>query len=288
MRYKLPEATEVQKAGEEIARQLHPHRSADAGHAGAVRNRSAHPAERFVQNDPGHSGLRGRRARQRLSEADRASMTVCLKADQSTKMGIVTDVKQEPASCQRPEDFLCGSQVAGLLIRRPEELSTERAGRFGLLFFLPERRLAPFLPPSGHGGQDDGPAQSGTIRHGRRPSKPGNRPPRPHTIQSEQRGEGRNTPPTAATCRHPANKPRKTQAPRYRKAPAHNKDTDGRIRCPKSHPAENPPTENRSARPRRRKSSRTANGFPEGTVRLLLRTMPEDVRNRTPVGRFRG
>lgn len=35
-------------------------------------------------------------------------------------------------------------------------------------------------------------------------------------------------------------------------------------------------------------SSRTANGFPEGTVRLLLRTMPEGVRNRTPIGRFRG
>ena len=35
-------------------------------------------------------------------------------------------------------------------------------------------------------------------------------------------------------------------------------------------------------------SPRTANGFPEGTVRLLLRTMPEGVRNRTPVGRFRG
>lgn len=131
------------------------------------------------------------------------------------------------------------------------------------------------------------PAQSGTIRHGRRPSKPGNRPPRPHTIQSEQRGEGRNTPPTAATCRHPANKPRKTQAPRYRKVPAHNKDTDGRIRCPKSHPAEN-----RRLKTVRRgpggESSRTANGFPEGTVRLLLRTMPEGVRNRTPVGRFRG
>ena len=36
------------------------------------------------------------------------------------------------------------------------------------------------------------------------------------------------------------------------------------------------------------KAPRTANGFPEGTVRLLLRTMPEGVRNRTPVGRFRG
>ena len=33
--------------------------------------------------------------RDNLSEADRASMTICLKADQTTKMGIVTDVKQE-------------------------------------------------------------------------------------------------------------------------------------------------------------------------------------------------
>ncbi len=33
--------------------------------------------------------------RDNLNEADRASMTVCLKADEGTKMGIVTDVKQE-------------------------------------------------------------------------------------------------------------------------------------------------------------------------------------------------
>ena len=33
--------------------------------------------------------------RDKLSEADRASMTICLKADEATKMGIVTDVKQE-------------------------------------------------------------------------------------------------------------------------------------------------------------------------------------------------
>ena len=29
------------------------------------------------------------------NESDRAAMTICLKADQSTKMGIITDVKQE-------------------------------------------------------------------------------------------------------------------------------------------------------------------------------------------------
>jgi hypothetical protein len=33
--------------------------------------------------------------RDKLSESDRAMMTVCLKADNSTKMGIITDVKQE-------------------------------------------------------------------------------------------------------------------------------------------------------------------------------------------------
>ena len=33
--------------------------------------------------------------RDNLSEADRAQMTICLKADQNTKMGVVADVKQE-------------------------------------------------------------------------------------------------------------------------------------------------------------------------------------------------
>ena len=33
--------------------------------------------------------------RDKLSESDRALMTICLKADGTTKMGIITDVKQE-------------------------------------------------------------------------------------------------------------------------------------------------------------------------------------------------
>lgn len=33
--------------------------------------------------------------RDKLSEAQRSQMTVCLKADQATRMGIITDVKQE-------------------------------------------------------------------------------------------------------------------------------------------------------------------------------------------------
>jgi hypothetical protein len=33
--------------------------------------------------------------RDNLSESDRAQMTICLKADQNTKMGVIADVKQE-------------------------------------------------------------------------------------------------------------------------------------------------------------------------------------------------
>lgn len=166
-------------------------------------------------------------------------------------------------------------------------MSEKRVCRFGLLFSF--TRKAPRPVPATVRTRRTG-RRSGTIqhRHGRRPSKPGNRPPRPHTIQSEQRGEGRNTPPTATTCRHPANKPRKTQAP----------PPTGRLRpTTKIQTAESAVRKAIRQKIRRQKtvrrgpggeSSRTANGFPEGTVRLLLRTMPEGVRNRTPVGRFRG
>ncbi|MBR6830828.1 MAG: biopolymer transporter ExbD, partial [Tidjanibacter sp.] len=33
--------------------------------------------------------------REKLNEADRSFMTVCIKADKGTRMGIITDVKQE-------------------------------------------------------------------------------------------------------------------------------------------------------------------------------------------------
>lgn len=33
--------------------------------------------------------------RDNLSESDRNMMTICLKADENTKMGVVTDIKQE-------------------------------------------------------------------------------------------------------------------------------------------------------------------------------------------------
>lgn len=37
--------------------------------------------------------------RESMSEADRAFMTVCIKADENTRMGIITDIKQELRRC---------------------------------------------------------------------------------------------------------------------------------------------------------------------------------------------
>lgn len=37
--------------------------------------------------------------RESMSEADRAFMTVCIRADQNTRMGIITDIKQELRRC---------------------------------------------------------------------------------------------------------------------------------------------------------------------------------------------
>ena len=37
--------------------------------------------------------------RESMSEADRSLMTVCLRADENTRMGIITDIKQELRRC---------------------------------------------------------------------------------------------------------------------------------------------------------------------------------------------
>ena len=37
--------------------------------------------------------------RESMSEADRAFMTVCIRADENTRMGIITDIKQELRRC---------------------------------------------------------------------------------------------------------------------------------------------------------------------------------------------
>ena len=81
VRYKLPEATEVQKLEKKsLVSYIHIGQPTLAMQA----QFGTRDILDFVAAE-----------RDKLSEADRASMTVCLKADQSTKMGIVTDVKQE-------------------------------------------------------------------------------------------------------------------------------------------------------------------------------------------------
>ena len=82
VRYKLPEATEVQKLEPSLAMQ------AKFGTAPRIQLNDSYKTTKDILDFVAAE-------RDNLSEADRASMTICLKADQTTKMGIVTDVKQE-------------------------------------------------------------------------------------------------------------------------------------------------------------------------------------------------
>ena len=84
VRYKLPEATEVQKLEKKsLVSFIH------IGPPAMTMQAKFGTAPRIQLNDSVAA------ERDKLSEADRASMTICLKADEATKMGIVTDVKQE-------------------------------------------------------------------------------------------------------------------------------------------------------------------------------------------------
>ena len=73
VRYKLPTATEVQKLEKKsLVSFIH------------IGQRTEKDILDFIAAE-----------RDKLNESDRALMTVCLKADDQTKMGIITDVKQE-------------------------------------------------------------------------------------------------------------------------------------------------------------------------------------------------
>ena len=76
VRYKLPTATEVQK--------LEKKSLVSFIHIGQPTPAMQKDILDFIAAE-----------RDKLSESDRALMTVCLKADDQTKMGIITDVKQE-------------------------------------------------------------------------------------------------------------------------------------------------------------------------------------------------
>ena len=92
--YKVPEATEVQKLEKKsLVSYIH------IGQPTLAMQEKFGTAPRIQLNDSYKTTkdildfVAGER--DQLSEVDRALMTICLKADGKTKMGIVTDVKQE-------------------------------------------------------------------------------------------------------------------------------------------------------------------------------------------------
>ncbi len=92
--YKVPEATEVQKLEKKsLVSYIH------IGQPVLAMQAKFGTAPRIQLNDSYKTTkdildfVAGER--DQLSEVDRALMTICLKADGKTKMGIITDVKQE-------------------------------------------------------------------------------------------------------------------------------------------------------------------------------------------------
>lgn len=94
VRYKLPEATEVQKLEKKsLVSYIHigqPSLAMQAmfGTAPKIQLNDSYKSTKDILDFVAAE-------RDQLNEADRAAMTICLKADETTKMGIVTDVKQE-------------------------------------------------------------------------------------------------------------------------------------------------------------------------------------------------
>ena len=92
--YKMPEATEVQKLEKKnLVSFIHigvpvTSRQAKFGTAPRIQLNDSYKTTKDILDFVAAE-------RDNLSEADRAQMTVCLKADQNTKMGVVADVKQE-------------------------------------------------------------------------------------------------------------------------------------------------------------------------------------------------
>ena len=91
VRYKLPTATEVQKLEKKSLihiGQPTPIMQAKFGTAPRIQFNDSYRTEKDILDFIAAE-------RDKLNESDRALMTVCLKADDQTKMGIITDVKQE-------------------------------------------------------------------------------------------------------------------------------------------------------------------------------------------------
>ncbi len=94
VRYKLPTATEVQKLEKKsLVSFVH------VGPPSITMQAKFGTASVIQLNDsyrnPRDIGQFVAAERDKLNESDRAMMTICLKADANTKMGMITDIKQE-------------------------------------------------------------------------------------------------------------------------------------------------------------------------------------------------
>lgn len=94
VRYKLPAATEVQKLEKKsLVSYIH------VGPPSVAMQAKFGTAPVIQLNDsykkPRDIGEFVAAERDKLNESDRALMTVCLKADANTKMGVIIDIKQE-------------------------------------------------------------------------------------------------------------------------------------------------------------------------------------------------
>ncbi len=94
VRYSLPDATEVQKLEKKsLVSYIHvgpPALSMQAkwGAAPRIQLNDSYKDTRDILNFVAAE-------KDKLSEEDRAAVTICIKADSETKMGIITDIKQE-------------------------------------------------------------------------------------------------------------------------------------------------------------------------------------------------
>lgn len=112
VKYRIPEATEVQKLEKKnLVSYIHigvpvTHMQAKFGTAPKIQLNDSYKTTKdildFVAGE-----------RDNLNEADRASMTVCLKADGGTKMGIIADVKQELRRANALKISYASSKVLG-------------------------------------------------------------------------------------------------------------------------------------------------------------------------------
>ena len=112
VKYKLPEATEVQKLEKKnLVSYIHigvpvAHMQAKYGTAPLIQLNDSYKTTKDILDFAAAE-------RDKLSEVDRASMTICLKADGNTKMGIIADVKQELRRANALKISYAASKTAG-------------------------------------------------------------------------------------------------------------------------------------------------------------------------------